>query len=347
MLGAGGLKGAAKRTAFGDVSNITKPTTSIQDDLVTVGKAVGYDNLSKPSQPLEKSAAFLRPAQRPLTVTGLKNILTGNTQNNSVATATTAKIPQSDSHQSQPQIARPRALSKRSTTVYKDTTATESDQAAVAAPNPATTSTTVPIPPVHQNLGPRHHKSQPLLKVDHLDLHRTQVKNVEYCVDETKKDANVTQSVVEVKACQIEELISRAEEAAIHLREESDRQDRQLSALPLASEPEEYWEEEEEEIYDEQGYTTAHSYRSRGDNTTGGATTLLFPKVSGKTAKELAVAKDIIESLRTAEEIEDEAWDTSMVAEYGDEIFQYMKELEVSSFLIILAPSRPTDSRSS
>jgi hypothetical protein len=103
-----------------------------------------------------------------------------------------------------------------------------------------------------------------------------------------------------------------------------------LPAPPLVSEPEEYWEEEEEEVYDDQGYTTAHSYRSRGDNTTGGATTVLFPKVTNKAKKELEAAKEIVENARTAEDIEDELWDTSMVAEYGDEIFAYMRELEVS-----------------
>jgi hypothetical protein len=43
----------------------------------------------------------------------------------------------------------------------------------------------------------------------------------------------------------------------------------------------------------------------------------------------LAAAKEIVEATRTAEEIEDECYDTSMVAEYGDEIFDYMKQLEV------------------
>ena len=99
--------------------------------------------------------------------------------------------------------------------------------------------------------------------------------------------------------------------------------------LPLASEPEEYWDEEEEENYEEEGYATARSYKSKGDNTTGGATTILFPKLNVKARKEIAAAKQLIESTRTLEEIEDEAWDTTMVAEYGDEIFQYMKELEV------------------
>jgi hypothetical protein len=106
------------------------------------------------------------------------------------------------------------------------------------------------------------------------------------------------------------------------------------------SEPEEYWEDEEEEIYDEQGYTTAHSYRSRGDNTTGGATTVLFPKVTKKVEREIAAAKELVERSRTQDEIDDEQWDTSMVAEYGDEIFAYMRELEVSFCKSFLVPER-------
>ena len=51
-----------------------------------------------------------------------------------------------------------------------------------------------------------------------------------------------------------------------------------------------------------------------------------FQKSPARVKKELAAAKDVVESSRSVEEIEDEAWDTSMVAEYGDEIFQYMRE---------------------
>jgi G2/mitotic-specific cyclin 3/4 len=50
-----------------------------------------------------------------------------------------------------------------------------------------------------------------------------------------------------------------------------------------------------------------------------------------KIKREIAAAKQYVEGSRTAEEIEDDSWDTSMVAEYGDEIFQYMRELEVFS----------------
>ena len=98
------------------------------------------------------------------------------------------------------------------------------------------------------------------------------------------------------------------------------------------SEPEEYWDDEaEEENYGEESYVTARSYRSRGENTTSGATTILFPKPNQKTRNELAAAKAFMEAAKAADELDDETWDTTMVAEYGDEIFQYMMELEVSS----------------
>jgi hypothetical protein len=58
--------------------------------------------------------------------------------------------------------------------------------------------------------------------------------------------------------------------------------------------------------------------------------TAVFPKVTDTVRKELALAKDIVENLLTAEDIEDELWN---VAEYENEIFQYMRELEVCSFL--------------
>ncbi|KAI0810514.1 hypothetical protein GGR55DRAFT_644240 [Xylaria sp. FL0064] len=91
-------------------------------------------------------------------------------------------------------------------------------------------------------------------------------------------------------------------------------------------------DEEEPHCYDDdKGYTTAHSYRSHGDNTTGGVTTVMFPpKITKKGQVELEAARQIVESRRTAEEIQEDAWDISMVAEYGDEIFQYMKKQEMS-----------------
>lgn len=91
-----------------------------------------------------------------------------------------------------------------------------------------------------------------------------------------------------------------------------------------------YWEEDEDgEFFDAQGYKTGHSIRSLGD-TTGGMTVFCVPRMTVRVERELAAARVFVESTRSEEDIEDENWDTSMVAEYGDEIFQYMKDLEVS-----------------
>lgn len=341
MLTVGGLKAAAKRTAFGDVSNTVRTMTSAHDDSALPGKQM---DLAKPLALQEKSAGFLRPAQRPLNVAGAKVPLnntsaTANLEPTSVSTNIKAALGESRLNQPQPFAlpANKRTLSKRGTTIYKDNSEDGQPPAAAIRPESA------PTAPVHQTLAPRHQKSQPQMKVDQPPLRRTQSKfvGVEQSenvipIDSVDQDAPGQEVPDSDEAYQsyltlleqnkIEEVpeVSKATQNAV------ERLHRQLPIPPLASEPEEYWEEdEEEEIYDEQGYTTAHSYRSRGENTTGGATTVLFPKITNKAKKELAAAKILVESSRTPEEIDDEAWDTSMVAEYGDEIFAYMRELEI------------------
>lgn len=99
--------------------------------------------------------------------------------------------------------------------------------------------------------------------------------------------------------------------------------------LAPVSEPEEHWVEEAVESLDEDGYVTARSFKSRGDSTTGVGTTVLFPHHTQNSRREIALATELVEGCKTAEELEDEAWDTTMVAEYGEEIFEYMKTLEV------------------
>lgn len=99
-----------------------------------------------------------------------------------------------------------------------------------------------------------------------------------------------------------------------------------LSQSLITVNDDEYDEDYEEELYE--GGQTA----TRGgitDNTTGGATVVLCPKHTAKTLREIDEARQVVESTRTPEDIEDDQWDTSMVAEYGDEIFEYMRTLEV------------------
>ena len=92
-------------------------------------------------------------------------------------------------------------------------------------------------------------------------------------------------------------------------------------------------DDDEEEFYDDQGFTTAHSFRNNDvtRTSTGFEMTVMFPPKLGKKGQsELENAKEVVESKRTIEEIEEDQWDISMVAEYGDEIFEYMREMEVS-----------------
>lgn len=89
----------------------------------------------------------------------------------------------------------------------------------------------------------------------------------------------------------------------------------------------ELWEFEEDE-----GYTTSYSFRSR-DNTTGFITTVLYPKFSEEVRKEIESAAEVVAATTNEAEAEEEAWDITMVAEYSEEIFQHLREVEVCSSL--------------
>ncbi|KAI9801580.1 MAG: hypothetical protein M1825_003259 [Sarcosagium campestre] len=80
------------------------------------------------------------------------------------------------------------------------------------------------------------------------------------------------------------------------------------------------WLEDEE---DDDGYTTAP------DSTTGGATTVILPKSNEGVRTDLEAAAAIVKYYKTQEEIDEEALDTTMAAEYGEDIFAYMREMEM------------------
>jgi hypothetical protein len=107
--------------------------------------------------------------------------------------------------------------------------------------------------------------------------------------------------------------ISETEEVKeqMHIREP-------VSAL---SETEE-WDEEDTEYY------LAPSGLSRGDQTDG-TTSILYPRVNHVTQNQMLRAKAIVESEQTEEDREEDLLDTTMVAEYNDEIFLHLRQKEV------------------
>lgn len=312
-LNGGGFKGPAKRSAFGDLSNTAYyahqglPTSGAMKHAIPTSKPalkmVPYVDEDKENTVKNGKTkdAFLRPPQRPL---------------NGLKTSSTAQgLPSQNDFRPQP--VNKQAGTRKATLVYND-----AQQQKV------------------QTLS-RQYRSQPQLKSAEAPvLRRAQSKHVMQGIassatgDEAINDAPYEDAVEEQTRPAVEAYDWKSQPGPVGppITAETNPLEPIPSSGPalLIPEAEEYWDEDdEEEMYDEQGYTTAHSYRSYGDNTTG-ATSLVAPKRTVKVLRELEEARMYVEANRTPEDIDDEEWDTTMVAEYGDDIFEYMRELEVS-----------------
>ena len=306
-----------------------------------------------------KTSALLRPAQRPLSVFGAKAALAPV-----AASAVTAKafsdlhmggfLKPSSAESSSDQLDVRQPLPKRQTKVFRETDSTSSssnDSVAVVAPVHQTlTAPAQPLAPVDTQKAlpdlpePEEQATNgvsllmPLAPLDQLDPARP--ARVVPGSFPTLAGVDFQPSYPQIE---LENSKPPAQEPVISLKEEKVAFVPPKESQPLISDPQmeekliaqaiaeidSCWDDmEEEEYFDAEGYTTARSFRSRGDNTTGGMTTVLAPRITSAVKKELAAAKVFVEQHRTDEDIEDDLFDTSMVAEYGDDIFAYMRELE-------------------
>lgn len=367
MAANGAAKIGVKRAVFGDVSNTTHTNRSIRDDSSLNHKG-GYETNEKITIPQQdkKPTALRRPAQRPMSVSGLRALLSNVTNTSNITTTTNLKL---EAQALAPANTR-KVLTKRNTTIFKDPSAPQIEQPVVDLNKPLPTQAA--IAPVYRDLNHQQYKQQP--DEPQPNLRRPQSKqmilteeatNLKQTISYTtpsednviaRSDGAFIDDFGNVQVCEytdetdpVESVIATYDNPVVPLeginKVDNAARLREIVQIQIdnvqpelllnhttsaVSEPEEYWDEEDdEENYDEDGYVTARSYKSRGENTTGGATTILIPKVTNKVKKELQAAKELVEASRTNDEIEDEAWDMSMVAEYGDEIFSYMRELEV------------------
>ncbi|CAN9207189.1 unnamed protein product [Alternaria alternata] len=299
LMQVGGIKAAAaKRTVFGDVSNTTRQPVA-KDDMQVTGKKKGLEVLKETSavtvKEITKPGALTRPAQRPLA-----NVTTKT--NASIETSEVASAVPKHVNANQPTADTRKVLSKKSSTaVFKE-----------PQPEPLSDTTLVNVP-----------ARQPLL------TQPSSFPNVDRASAQSQQAATIPEEEEKTEskngADDRYEYLDALEEQARVLEQERNEELAKVNDL----DQEEYWDEEEdEEYYDADGYTTARSLRSRGDNTTGGVTLVLAPRITAKTKRELEAAKIFVEANRSDEDVEDEQWDTSMVAEYGDEIFEYMHSLE-------------------
>lgn len=104
-----------------------------------------------------------------------------------------------------------------------------------------------------------------------------------------------------------------------------DEEEEQEEAQHPAAAPLESLSDEDEFYGDEDDtqYTSARPNHA-GDNTTGVTAQLLYPRFTNADKRELLEASKGLTDID-----EDDRWDITMVAEYGDDIFEYMRELEV------------------
>ncbi|OAK95347.1 hypothetical protein IQ06DRAFT_58617 [Phaeosphaeriaceae sp. SRC1lsM3a] len=306
LMQAGGIKAAAaKRTVFADVSNTTRQPLA-KDDIQVLGKkdANGLkDSVAVSVKELGKSSALARPAQRPLANVASKS---------NVAVDSVASVPTKPATQDAVQQAtNARKLGpKKSTAVFKEPQADVLSNALAPVPSRQPLASQ-PASFLNEDRAPAL-TQEPALTIP--DAVASTEEKAYFDVKHVTNHAELDEKC---------EYLDALEEQARAIEQE--RNDELAQAL----EREEYWDEdEEEEYYDFDGHTTVRSFRSRGDNTTGGVTQVLAPRITAKVQRELDAARIFVEANRSDEDVEDEAWDTSMVAEYGDEIFAYMHALE-------------------
>ncbi|KAE9964434.1 hypothetical protein BLS_008374 [Venturia inaequalis] len=326
--GVNGIQAKPHRRAFQDLTNSTRPS---QDDF-----GFKYDALSAKQKlaPLKEatdvpSKSLLAPAHRMLTRAPPKA-----TPLALVSAVASAVQPHVEATSDLPRKAAPKPITKKNTQVFRETLAVEAVDAALASLYSRTNA------PVHQLLeAPREKASiaAPIQADQIIEPHNFSndiLDSVNQVLAGTIS-ANVYDKqlppVPSVGA--VDKVQSRSSETEMYLPALEqlpplpvDAQD-ELQAPLVASEP----EEDGEHYYDAE--PTAHSFKSTGDNTTGALTQIVSqiidPVVSHHDSRELIEANEYVKETRTEEDIEDEAWDTSMVAEYGDEIFAYMRTLEL------------------
>ena len=350
MAAMGAVKLPAKRTAFGDVSNTVRGNQTARDLAALSSKPQQFQVDKKTTTSLQQ------PAQRPASlVTGLKEL---------VKSSVMTSKPTAETSSSSTSIIQ-RTLSKKNTTVFKDYSTVPKPLDKDLNIQKATVAKE-PLLPLDKNIVPSVNSFTTTSKVDEPEKVR-KTKSIQ-SIKAAKVEPNVQAPVAHqstsarLSANSLNHSSVEAQSSIVDSKHQSllrktplptslsvepsnKPSTKTVSGKPEAafnkngpqpvSEPEEYCDEdyeEEAENYEDDGYVTARSFRSKADNFTGNLTTTIVLRFSNKVEKELDAAAAIVTLSRPMIELEDEAWDVTMVSEYKEEIFDYYKELEVSFF---------------
>lgn len=358
MASTGGLNAGAKRTAFVDLSNTSRavidlgPKGQVKERISIFSGNREALTSDKENLPVSGNEAFRRPALRHTGYTSKSTIPIPSTSSTAVPSTKPSLYSHTDTHsttsswgESDLLPATKAGASQKAPFIFEDQ---KEMKFSAKVEVPAARCNFAPMA-TQPAKNPRHYRSQPQLRAEHpVVLRRTQSRylgksdELDNCDDSATEASYV--DALEVMPHVVDQPPQTDKARPVPDDTTPEFEDDLVAAPtcstgppvpPPISEGDEYWDDDDEgeEFYDEQGYTTAHSYRSHGDNTTGGVTTLVAPKITARIREDLAMAKLIVESSRTEDEIEEETWDISMAAEYAEEIFEHMRDLEVRNTL--------------
>ena len=345
-------KPAPKRAVFADVSNTARVLQPIRDDTALTKKFVANNRTGKAMKDdgNDQAAVLQKPAQRPLSVSGIKSFL-GNFATGSHSNAPkpqTSDIP----HAPPPKHAASKPVIQRKTTaVFRESEVPPPEVPSHKVPvandsHPALASHNAidsfgslgdkksVIDP--QLLTKSHESVYPAVEYHPSDQNQFDIRSDGAPLEEIEEAVSSGPAVTIIERKKTEGHRPSHEQVSLREADLNIPQKLQVthvsSVYPeIASEPAQSQEDEPNvEYYYDDDYTTARSFKSRGDMTTGATTILLAPQVTASAEKELNVARNYIQDSELSELDQDEAWDISMVTEYGDEIFEYMRDLEVS-----------------
>jgi hypothetical protein len=286
------------RRAFGDLSN-AKP---ICDDSVLPGKpAVQVTN---------NKHALAQPAQRPLSMSGMKGVL------NNVASKPVNPAGKAQATATQNNV-------KRTNVVFRDqlepVVEKEPSKEGIITTQPARCDERLNAKEIARNIVDKDDDDE---KQEYFDLPSEDSAIKEYISENSRqwsamlppqveptKPAPAVANVGKPRALHVEPL-ANAGIGSIEYRSQD-------ATAPALSEVEDSEDEE----------TRGHSFRT--ENTTGGTTTVIYPRSTAAIKHELLQAQSIVEANQTEEEIEEDFYDSSMVAEYSTEIFEHLRYKEV------------------
>ena len=278
------------RRAFGDVSNTKDLGRFSRDDSAIHGKS----NI----QVVESKAPLAQPAQRPLSISGIKGLL------NNVTTK-----PMNPAGKAQ----KPQSL-RRNNTVFRDQhlePVTERESSKEVTQPARRRASSVETKAVKKNEAP---KEEPVI----VEEPRAEVEKTEVRERDAHKSAGSDSTLSDHEETHTSSQYTKLSTVPESLSN---------SVVAVASELEaEDWEDDEVDYLP--------PYLSRADNTTGGTTNVIFPRITSMTKRQMLQAKSIVDEARTEEEIIEDFFDSSMVAEYSSEIFLYLRQKEVCSICL-------------